>query len=69
MTINDRQFYTLVKQAKSNVPEFFEAYAHFIQRVSIDQKSKSCSSIIYALRNTKLILQKLNLQECHWLKL
>jgi integrase/recombinase XerD len=44
MTINQRQYNTLVKQAKSNVPGFSEAFALFIQRVSIDQKSKSLIS-------------------------
>lgn len=44
MTINQRQYNTLVKQAKDNVPGFSEAFAHFVQRVSIDQKSKSLIS-------------------------
>jgi integrase/recombinase XerD len=44
MTINQRQYNTLVKQAKDNVPGFSEAFALFIQRVSIDQKSKSLIS-------------------------
>jgi integrase/recombinase XerD len=44
MTINQRQYNTLVMQAKAHVPGFKEAFALFIQRVSIDQKSKSLIS-------------------------
>lgn len=44
MTINQRQHNTLVMQAKAHVPGFTEAYALFVQRVSIDQKSKSLIS-------------------------
>jgi site-specific recombinase XerD len=44
MTINERQYNTLVMQAKANVPGFKDAYALFVQRVSIDQKSKSLIS-------------------------
>lgn len=42
--INKRKYNTLVSQAKSNVPGFKEAFALFVQRVSIDQKSKSLIS-------------------------
>jgi integrase/recombinase XerD len=44
MTINQRQYNTIVMQAKANVPGFKESFAQFIQRVSIDQKSKSLIS-------------------------
>lgn len=44
MTINQRQYNTLVMQAKANVPGFKDAFAFFVQRVSIDQKSKSLIS-------------------------
>ena len=42
--INQRKYNTLVSQAKTNVPGFKDAYALFVQRVSIDQKSKSLIS-------------------------
>jgi integrase/recombinase XerD len=42
--INQRKYNTLVSQAKVNVLGFRDAYALFVQRVSIDQKSKSLIS-------------------------
>jgi len=44
MRIKDRQYNTLVMQAKTNVVGFKEAYAKFVERVSIDQKSPSLIS-------------------------
>ncbi len=44
MSIKDRQYNTLVMQAKSGVVGFKEAYAKFVERVSIDQKSPSLIS-------------------------
>lgn len=44
MSIKDRQYNTLVMQAKTNVVGFKEAYAKFVERVSIDQKSPSLIS-------------------------
>ncbi len=44
MRIKDRQYNTLVMQAKSGVVGFKEAYAKFVERVSIDQKSPSLIS-------------------------
>lgn len=44
MNIKDRQYNTLVMQAKANVVGFKEAYAKFVERVSIDQKSPSLIS-------------------------
>ena len=44
MRIKDRQYNTLVMQAKSGVVGFKEAYSKFIERVSIDQKSPSLIS-------------------------
>jgi len=44
MSIKNRQYNTLVMQAKANVIGFKEAYAKFVERVSIDQKSPSLIS-------------------------
>lgn len=44
MSIKDRQYNTLVMQAKAGVVGFKEAFALFVERVSIDQKSPSLIS-------------------------
>ena len=41
MSINKRGYTTIVSQAKKNVVGFASAYSRFIERVSLDQNSKS----------------------------
>lgn len=41
MSIHKRGYNTIVSQAKTNVPGFKESYIRFIERISIDQNSKS----------------------------
>ena len=44
MNINKKGYITLLSQAKTNVPGFSAAYSKFIERVTIDQGSKSLIS-------------------------
>ena len=44
MSIKDRQYNTLLMQAKSGVVGFSQAFAQFVERVTIDQKSPSLIS-------------------------
>lgn len=44
MSIKERQYNTLLMQAKAGVVGFKESYAKFVERVSIDQKSPSLIS-------------------------
>ena len=44
MSIKERQYNTLLMQAKAGVGGFKESYAKFVERVSIDQKSPSLIS-------------------------
>lgn len=41
MSFKKKDYYTIVEQAKDNVPGFRDAYSKFIERVTIDQRSKS----------------------------
>ncbi len=41
MSFKRKEYYTIVDQAKDNVPGFRDAFAKFIERVTIDQNSKS----------------------------
>lgn len=41
MSFKRKEYYTIVEQAKDNVPGFRDAFAKFIERVTIDQNSKS----------------------------
>ena len=41
MSFKKKEYYTIVEQAKDNVPGFRDAFAKFIERVTIDQNSKS----------------------------
>lgn len=41
MTFKKKEYYTIVEQAKDAVPGFREAFAKFIERVTIDQNSPS----------------------------
>lgn len=41
MTFKKKDYYTIVQQAQDAVPEFRDAYAKFIERVTIDQNSPS----------------------------
>lgn len=44
MSFKKKEYYTIVEQAKDNVPGFRDAFAKFIERVTIDQNSKSMIS-------------------------
>ena len=41
MTFKKKNYYTIVQQAQDAVPGFRDAYAKFIERVTIDQNSTS----------------------------
>jgi len=44
MSFKKKEYYTIVEQAKDNVPGFRDAFAKFIERVTLDQNSKSMIS-------------------------
>ena len=41
MSFKKKEYYTIVEQAKDNVTGFRDVFAKFIERVTIDQNSKS----------------------------
>lgn len=44
MSFKKKEYYTIVEQAKDNVPGFRDAFSKFLERVTIDQNSKSMIS-------------------------